>query len=217
MPEEKLTSPVTVGDGFSFRPEDFDELFEMEILDLGSADSATSSSCSTIIETQDKQMLFEQITNALNTHDYNYLFHYLRHMSSPQLKIWKYVYSFDGVEKGLEEREFDSLQEFCQFMEVWNMLLPDGLFKVSHHRQCATSRRLSVFISTMTFSGQQIVKDVDVLNDDLCMFYPTLSQVMINQLDRSRCPKIVILSGSFAISINIHGFLEKLEFFFSTF
>ncbi len=217
MPEDKLTCAVTVDDGFSFCPEDFDELFEMEILDFGSADSATSSSSNSIIEMKDKQVFFEQITNALNSHDYNCLFHYLRHISSPQLKIWKYVYSFDGAGKGLEEREFRSLEEFCQFMEVWNVFIPDGLFEISHNRKCTTSRRLSVLISAITFSGQQIVKDIDVLNDDLCLFYPDLSQVMINKLDRSKCPKIVILSGSFAVSINIHGFLEKLEFFFSKF
>ena len=95
------------------------------------------------------------------------------------------------------------------------MLIPDGVFETSFHRKCITDPPTSVFISTLFFSGQKIVKDVDVLDDDLYLYYPRLSQMMMNKLDNSECPKIVVISGSLVVYVNEDGFIEKLDFFFS--
>ncbi len=131
-----------------------------------------------------------QIANALNSHDSHFLLSCLHQLSTSELIIGKYV-------------------------EVWNRLIPDGVFEASLHRKCITDPPTSVFISTLFFSGQKIVKDVDVLDDDLCVYYPRLSQMMMNKLDNSECPEIVVISGSLVVYVNEDGFIEKLDFFYS--
>eukprot|EP01040_Poterioochromonas_malhamensis_P005399 gene5399-5793_t len=153
------------------------------------------------------------IIHALNSHEYDCLYYTLYRMSTPRLKIMKHVYSFDIEGKGLEERVFGSLQEFCRFMEVWNMFLPDGVFETSSHRQCAADSSTFVFISTLYFSGQKIVKGVDVLNEDLCMYYPRLHEMMVNTIDGRKYPDIVELSGSLVIYVNGFGLVDKMEIF----
>eukprot|EP01040_Poterioochromonas_malhamensis_P005400 gene5400-5794_t len=153
------------------------------------------------------------ITNALNSHDHNYLYNTLCRLSVPRLQITKHVYSYDVKVKGLEERVFGSLQEFCRFMEVWNMFLPDGVFETSSHRQCAANSPTSVFISALYFSGQKVVKGVDVLSDDLCLYYPRLHEMMVNTIDGRKYPDIVELSGSLVIYVNGYGLIDKMEIF----
>eukprot|EP01040_Poterioochromonas_malhamensis_P011393 gene11393-12420_t len=161
---------------------------------------------------QSPQFYARHIINALNSHDSNYMFHCLRRLSSPRLKITKQVYSY-ATDRGLQENIFGSLEEFCQFMEVWNMFLPDGVFESSSHRQCAVNSLTSVFISTLYFSGQKVVKGVDVLNDDLCLYYPRLHEMMVNTIDGRKYPDIVELSGSLVTYINTMGLIEKIEIF----
>jgi hypothetical protein len=98
-------------------------------------------------------------------------------------------------------------------MEVWNMFLPDGVFESSSHRQCAVNSLTSVFISTLYFSGQKVVKGVDVLNEDLCLYYPRLLEMMVNTIDGRKYPDIVELSGSLVTYINTMGLIEKIEIF----
>ena len=93
------------------------------------------------------------------------------------------------------------------------MFLPDGVFETSSHRQCAADSSTFVFISTLYFSGQKIVKGVDVLNEDLCMYYPRLHEMMVNTIDGRKYPDIVELSGSLVTYINTMGLIEKIEIF----
>ncbi len=158
------------------------------------------------------QFYARHIINALNSHDFNYMFHCLRRLSSPRLKITQQVYSY-ATDRGLDERVFGSLEEFCQFMDVWNTFHPDGVFETSSHRQCAVNSTTSVFISTLYFSGQKVVKGVDVLNEDLCLYYPRLHEMMVNTIDGRKYPDIVELSGSLVTYINTMGLIEKIEIF----
>lgn len=176
--------------------------------------SDSPSSCAKSL-VQPPQFYAVQIANALNSHDSHFLLSCLHQLSTSELIIGKYVFSLFTRRKGVEERVFSSLEEFCQYMEVWNRLIPDGVFEASLHRKCITDPPTSVFISTLFFSGQKIVKDVDVLDDDLCVYYPRLSQMMMNKLDNSECPEIVVISGSLVVYVNEDGFIEKLDFFFS--
>eukprot|EP01040_Poterioochromonas_malhamensis_P005397 gene5397-5791_t len=61
--------------------------------------------------------------------------------------------------------------------------------------------------------GQKIVKGVDVLNEDLCMYYPRLHEMMVNTIDGRKYPDIVELSGSLVIYVNGFGLVDKMEIF----
>eukprot|EP01040_Poterioochromonas_malhamensis_P005398 gene5398-5792_t len=62
-------------------------------------------------------------------------------------------------------------------------------------------------------NGQKIVKGVDVLNEDLCMYYPRLHEMMVNTIDGRKYPDIVELSGSLVIYVNGYGLIDKMEIF----
>lgn len=165
---------------------------------------------------QSPRFYAERVTMALNSHDINDLYQCLKSLSKPGIKISKKVYSLtasDAEEKGVEEMVFNSLEEFCYFMEVWNMFLPDGVFETSFHRTCIANPPTFLFISNLHFTGQKIIKRVDILHDHLHTYYHSLPEIFKNHLDQSKYPEIIELSGSLVFYVNKLGFIEKLELY----
>lgn len=155
------------------------------------------------------------VTGALNAYDKKELFSTLLERCNPDVKIVKYTYSLtshDAQEKGVSSYQFRDIDEFCNYMEAWNMLVPDGVFETTNARVCVNCAPTFVFMSQLRFSGQKLGKRINLLEDSLqhygCTYHPY--GIMMDGQEAVDFET----RGSLSIFVNTKGLIERLELYF---
>lgn len=165
------------------------------------------------------QYYADRVIIALNHFDIQSFHQSLASLCTNNVKISKHVYPHNG----LRDTEFKDLTTFCSFLEAWHIFVPDGVFKASTHQTVSHRSQSIVCMSEMTFSGQNLVQEVDLLNTHFENYDKNVHEKLVsarllqsgflqssgNQLFHS----FVRIEGSLAIYVNEEGRIYQLELF----